>query len=51
MRLLRVEQIEAQGAPSERLTPDNYGQASDDLRRNLAVAQVVCVAPQDVPRT
>jgi serine protease Do len=51
MRLLRVEQIEAQGAPSERLTPDNYGQASDDLRRTLAVAQVVCVAPQDVPRT
>jgi serine protease Do len=46
-RLLRVEQIEAQGAPSERLTPDNYGQASDDLRRNLAVAQVVCVAPGD----
>ncbi len=51
MRLLRVEQIEAQGAPSERLTPDNYGQASDDLRRTLAVAQVVCVAPQDMPRT
>ena len=47
MRLLRVEQIEAEGAPAERLTPDNYGQASDDLRRNLAVAQVVCVAPGD----
>jgi S1-C subfamily serine protease len=46
-RLLRVEQIEAQGAPAERLTPDNYGQASDDLRRALAVAQVVCVAPGD----
>ncbi len=51
LRLLRVEQVEAQGAPSERLTPDNYGQASDDMRRNLAVAQVVCVAPQDMPRT
>jgi len=51
LRLLRVEQIEAQGAPAERLTPDNYGQASDDLRRNLAVAQVVCVAPQDMTRT
>jgi S1-C subfamily serine protease len=51
LRLLRVEQIEAQGAPAERLTPDNYGQASDDMRRNLAVAQVVCVAPQDMPRT
>jgi serine protease Do len=50
-RLLRVEQIEAAGEPAERLTPDNYGQASDDLRRNLAVAQVVCVAPQDMPRT
>jgi S1-C subfamily serine protease len=46
-RLLRVEQIEAEGAPAERLTPDNYGQASDDLRRTLAVAQVVCVAPGD----
>lgn len=51
MRLLRVEQVEAQGEPAERLTPDNYGLASDDLRRNLAVAQVVCVAPQDMPAT
>ncbi len=51
LRLLRVEQVNAQGAPAERLTPDNYGQASDDMRRNLAVAQVVCVAPQDMPRT
>lgn len=51
LRLLRVEQVEAQGAPAERLTPDNYGQASDDLRRTLAVAQVVCVAPQDAPHT
>ncbi|MGQ0532087.1 MAG: S1 family peptidase [Caulobacteraceae bacterium] len=50
-RLLRVEQIDAQGSPADRLTPDNYGQASDDLRRDLAVAQVVCIAPQDVPRT
>lgn len=49
MRLLRVEQVEAQGAPSARLTPDNYGQQSDDLRRDLAVAQVVCVAPEDAP--
>lgn len=51
LRLLRVEQVEAQGTPGERLTPDNYGQASDDLRRNLAVAQVVCVAPEDMPRS
>ena len=51
LRLLRVEQVEATGTPGERLTPDNYGQASDDLRRTLAVAQVVCVAPQDMPGT
>jgi serine protease Do len=51
LRLLRVEQVEAQGTPGERLTPDNYGQASDDLRRTLAVAQVVCVASEDMPGT
>jgi S1-C subfamily serine protease len=51
LRLLRVEQIEATGTPGERLTPEYYGQASDDLRRTLAVAQVVCVAAQDMPRT
>lgn len=49
LRLLRVEQVEAEGAPAPRLTPDNYGQESDDLRRDLAVAQVVCVAPGDAP--
>lgn len=49
MRLLRVEQVEAEGTPAPRLTPDNYGQESDDLRRSLAVAQVVCVAPGDGP--
>lgn len=49
LRLLRVEQVEAQGAPAPRLTADNYGQESDDLRRALAVAQVVCVAPGDGP--
>lgn len=49
LRLLNVEQVAATGAPGERMTPDNYGQESDDLRRNLAVAQVVCVAAQ--PRT
>ena len=47
MRLLRVEQVTAEGAPAPRLTADNYGQESDDLRRQLAVAQVVCVAPSD----
>ncbi len=49
LRLLRVEQVEAEGAPAPRLTAENYGQESDDLRRDLAVAQVVCVAPGDVP--
>lgn len=47
LRLLRVEQVEAQGLPAPRLTADNYGQQSDDLRRELAVTQVVCVAPGD----
>ncbi|MBK6704955.1 MAG: trypsin-like peptidase domain-containing protein [Caulobacteraceae bacterium] len=51
LRLLRVEQIQATGAPGERLTPDNYGQVSDDMRRNLAVAQVVCVTGHDTPGT
>ncbi|MGE0742181.1 MAG: serine protease [Hyphomonadaceae bacterium] len=44
---LRVEQVNADGAPAPRLTPENYGQTSDDLRRELAVAQVVCVANGD----
>ncbi len=51
LRLLRVEQVAAEGAPAPRFTPDNYGQQSDDLRRGLAVAQVVCVAPGDGPAT
>jgi len=49
LRFLGVEQISAEGSPAPRLTPDNYGQQSDDLRRALAVAQVVCVAAGDVP--
>jgi S1-C subfamily serine protease len=51
LRLLRVEQVAATGTPGERLTPDNYGQVSDDMRRNLAVAQVVCVTGHDTPGT
>jgi S1-C subfamily serine protease len=51
LRLLRVEQVEAQGTPAPRLTPEEYGQQADDLRRTLAVAQVVCVAPGDGPPT
>jgi serine protease Do len=46
-RLLRVEQVAAQGAPAPRMTPENYGQQADDLRRSLAVAQVVCVGPDE----
>jgi len=49
LRLLRVEQVNAAGSPGPRMTPDNYGQESDDLRRELIVAQVVCVAPGDGP--
>lgn len=44
MRLLNLEQIGAEGAPAPRLTPENYGEEADDLRRALAVAQVVCIA-------
>jgi S1-C subfamily serine protease len=50
MRLLRVEQVEAEGTPGPRLTPEGYGQQADDLRRSLAVAQVVCVAPGEGPQ-
>jgi serine protease Do len=49
LRLLRVEQVQATGQPAPRMSPEEYGQQADDLRRNLAVAQVVCVAPGDAP--
>jgi S1-C subfamily serine protease len=49
LRLLGVEHVRAAGAPAPRLSPENYGQEADDLRRSLAVAQVVCVAPEDAP--
>lgn len=51
LRLLRVEQVHAEGAPAPRMTPENYGQEADDLRRGLAVAQVVCIAGGESPRT
>jgi serine protease Do len=44
LRLLRVENVDAQGTPAPRMSPESYGQQSDNLRRTLAVAQVVCVA-------
>lgn len=35
----------AEPAPvSEPITPENYGRTADDLRRNLRVAQVMCLA-------
>lgn len=47
VRLLRVEQVTPQGAPAPRLSPDTYGEEADNLRRALAVAQIVCIAPGD----
>ncbi|MET0181701.1 MAG: serine protease [Caulobacterales bacterium] len=44
LRLLGVEQITPEGDPGPRLTPENYGEQADNLRRDLAVAQVVCIA-------
>jgi S1-C subfamily serine protease len=48
-RFLTVERVEADGDPAPRLTSDNYGPEADNLRRALAVAQVICVAPGDMP--
>jgi S1-C subfamily serine protease len=48
LRMLRVEQIHAQGTPAPHFTTENYGNESDALRRALAVAQVVCVT-DDTP--
>ena len=45
LRLLRVEQVRATGVPAARLSPEDYGQQADNLRRSLAVAQVICVGP------
>lgn len=44
LRLLDVENVDARGGVTTRFTPDNYGEQADDLRRTLAVAQVVCIA-------
>lgn len=49
-RLLRLEQIRADGRPAPRFSPEDYGQQADDLRRSLAVAQVVCVGPEESRR-
>lgn len=50
-RLLNVEHVDAVGAPAPRLTPDNYGEEADGLRRSLAVAQIVCIGPGDAHLT
>jgi serine protease Do len=48
--LLRVHtEVQAEGRPAPRMSPEEYGQQADNLRRSLAVAQVVCVAPGDAP--
>lgn len=49
IRLLRVEQVDAVGEPAPRLTPENYGREADDMRRSLAVAQIVCIAADRRP--
>jgi hypothetical protein len=49
VRLLRVEQVDADGEPAPRLTPANYGREADDLRRDLVVAQIVCIAADRRP--
>jgi len=42
-RLLSVERVTPTGRPVERITATNYGGRADELRRALAVAQVVCI--------
>jgi len=37
------EPVAAKAAASQPLTPENYGRIADDLRRNLRVAQVICL--------
>jgi hypothetical protein len=32
-------------AVGEPVTPENYGRVADNLRRDLRVAQVICIAP------
>ena len=43
--LLKREAVAAQGQSAGALNTDNYGPTADKLRRELTVAQVVCVAP------
>lgn len=43
--LLKLENVAAQGVSAGALNTENYGPAADKMRRELTVAQVVCVAP------
>jgi S1-C subfamily serine protease len=48
-RLLEVERVTPTGEPVERLTDANYGGRADELRRSLAVAQVICIVEERQP--
>ncbi|HVY83890.1 MAG TPA: serine protease [Caulobacterales bacterium] len=49
-RLLQVEHVTAEGDPAPRMRPDDYGEQADNLRRSLAVAQIICISPADMRR-
>ncbi|MES1201650.1 MAG: serine protease [Pseudomonadota bacterium] len=49
-RLLEVEHVTAEGDPAPHMRPDNYGEQADNLRRSLAVAQIICISPADMRR-
>ena len=49
-RLLEVEHVTVEGDPAPRMHPEDYGEQADNLRRSLAVAQVVCISPADMQR-
>ncbi|MES1198411.1 MAG: serine protease [Pseudomonadota bacterium] len=49
-RLLDVEHISVEGDPAPRMQPEDYGEQADNLRRSLAVAQIVCISPFDKRR-
>jgi hypothetical protein len=45
VRALAAARLQAGGAqPGQPITLDNYGRAADALRRDLSVAEVVCLA-------
>lgn len=45
-RLLGLANLKPEGEPAPPMTRQTYGPKSDELRRSLRVAQVVCVAPE-----